>query len=125
MLLLRPYADEKCKLGIVLGHAKSTARHAPSTGRANARPMTGSGGASSTPRLRDEISAASGIPVKPDDDRCYSLRAQRVGIFHHIRSAAAGGARGEQHESLGGEHPAWEITADRKIVGDVLARGVV
>jgi len=45
--------------------------HAPPPGRANARPMTGSGGASSTPRLLDSITGVSGIlgrPVKPGDD---------------------------------------------------------
>src|SRR6266404_4524474 len=46
-------------------------RHAPPTGRPNGRPMTGSGGASSTPRplgLSADVSGILDRPVKPDDD---------------------------------------------------------
>jgi hypothetical protein len=40
-------------------------RHTPPPGRANARPMTGSGGVSSTPRPLDSITAVSGILDRP------------------------------------------------------------
>jgi hypothetical protein len=38
-------------------HSPKKGRHAPPTGRANARPMTGSGGASSTPRLIQSLAS--------------------------------------------------------------------
>src|SRR6478736_509440 len=52
-------------------------------------------------------------------------RAQRVGILDHIGSATGRGARRKQHETRGHEGAAREIATHRKIVGYILARGVM
>ncbi len=68
-------------------------RHCEPTGRANARPMTGSSGVSSTPRFFASITHASGIlgrPVKPGDD---GLECGAFVFTTNLRDLAARWAR--------------------------------
>src|SRR5215831_18984297 len=58
------------------------------------------------------------------EPRLY-LSAERVGILDDIGSASGRGARGKQHEALGRKRLAREIAAQREIVGNILARGVI
>src|SRR5262245_57518822 len=52
-------------------------------------------------------------------------RTQFVGILDHIGAATAGGAGGEQHETVRRKHLAREIAAHRQIIGDVTAGSIV
>ena len=60
--------------------AVTAARHAPPTGRPNGRPMTGSGGASSTPRPFNSSADGSGILDHPPS-RVMTVVRMRVRIL--------------------------------------------
>src|SRR5260370_38719499 len=83
---------------------------------------------SSTPRLFDSITGASGILDHPYSRMMTTmnvgapcpLRAQRVGILDHVGPAASGCAGRKQYETRRREYPRRKISAHRQPVRDIL-----
>src|SRR6476659_3235341 len=83
---------------------------------------------SSTPRLFDSITGASGILDHPLSRMMTTmnvggpclLRAQGVGILDHIGPAASGCAGREQYETRRREYSRRKISAHREVVRDIL-----